>query len=152
MQKKKNTMLSTHCSRDTFVSDHPNPIQRGQRRPRSSRRRGERISRGSQPVGASRVVKDEDDDDDDTKTLLGHTTHALLFHSPRLLSFSSLPCRRTRGPLASPVFVDRTIRMPREITDKGLLRGYDPVPFEKGKAVEDVIKTHAIPGRRCHWE
>ena len=47
---------------------------------------------------------------------------------------------------------------PREITSKGLLRGYDPVPFEKGKGCrgrkvvtpEDVFK---YPGKTMrYWE
>ena len=47
---------------------------------------------------------------------------------------------------------------PREITSKGLLRGYDPVPFEKGKGCrgrkvltpEDVF---AYPGKTMrYWE
>ena len=76
-----------------------------------------------------------------------------LFFSPNASLASSFD-ERFSGSFADPNHPG----CPREITSKGLLRGYDPVPFEKGKGCrgrkvvtpEDVFQ---YPGKTMrYWE
>ena len=163
--KKKNTMLSTRTV-PAIPSSLTTQIQskRGQRRPRSSRRRGRKDFAGTVGVlvGASRVVKDDDDDDDDdTKTpSWAHDTRAALSFAvaTSFVLFTALPAHagstRFAGSFADPNHPG----CPREITDKGLLRGYDPVPFEKGKGcrgrkIINKDDVFAYPGKTMsYWE
>ena len=115
------------------------------RRPRSSGRK----DFATVLVGASHVK------DDDTTTLV--QKHALSFAIATSFVLFNAPVyasTRFAGSFADPNHPG----CPREITNKGLLRGYDPVPFEKGKGcrgrkIQDKDDIFAYPGKTMsYWE
>ena len=124
------------------------------RRPRS---RGRKDFATVVLVGASRVKDDDDDDDGGDTTPWAHkralsfaiATSFVLFNAPAYAGST-----RFAGSFADPNHPG----CPREITDDGLLRGYDPVPFEKGKGcrgrkIQDTDEIFAYPGKTMsYWQ
>lgn len=114
-----------------------------------TRRRERRTEFNRSVVGASSLRESTE-----KAVILVVSCCSLFFFPAQSLASSSSFDERFSGSFADPNHPG----CPREITPNGLLRGYDPVPFEKGKGCrgrkvltpEDVF---AYPGKTMrYWE
>lgn len=112
-----------------------------------------RTRRRQRSAGLNRVVRASLRESTEKAVLVVSCCCCSLFFSPNASLASSFD-ERFSGSFADPNHPG----CPREITPNGLLRGYDPVPFEKGKGCrgrkvltpEDVFQ---YPGKTMrYWE